>query len=68
VTGLQSHQPPRRAEARPTPADYAAELRGRADDAVDGAARAYWLWLAAEWDKTADRDRYRLPSRSWSEE
>jgi hypothetical protein len=42
-------------------------MRARADDALDETARAYWLWLADEWDKTADRDHYRLP-RSWADE
>lgn len=68
MTATWGSSQPQRAEARLTPADYAAELRARADDTVDEAARTYWLWLAAEWDKTADRDRYRLPSRSWSDE
>jgi hypothetical protein len=58
---------PHRLEARLTPAEHAAEMRARADDATDEAARAYWLWLATEWDKTADRHRYRLP-RSWADE
>lgn len=51
-----------------TPTDRAAEMRARADDAVDKTTRAYWLWLAEEWDKTADRDRRRWAPRSWSEE
>lgn len=58
----------RHAEVRLTPTDYAAEMRARADDAADETARAYWLWLAAEWDRTADRDRRQLPPRYWGDE
>ena len=54
---------------RPTPADHAAEMRGRAFYATDPVARAYWLWLAEEWQKTADRDRlWPPPPRSWAAE
>jgi hypothetical protein len=42
-------------------------MRARADDAADEAVRAYWLWLATEWDKTADRARTR-PPRAWGDE
>ncbi|HLY79779.1 MAG TPA: hypothetical protein VKQ70_10420 [Caulobacteraceae bacterium] len=66
MTRLEA-QPPRRVEPRMTPADHAAEMRARAEDATDETARAYWLWLAAEWDKTAFRHRF-LPPRSWSDE
>ncbi|MGA0604358.1 hypothetical protein ACO2Q0_00010 [Phenylobacterium sp. VNQ135] len=41
---------------RRTPAERAAELRLRAQ-AVDPAQREYLLWLAAEWDRTAMRDK-----------
>jgi hypothetical protein len=67
MTHLQPSQPPR-AEARLTPAEHAAEMRARADDAADDTARAYWLWLADEWDKTMDRQRRRPPPRSWADE
>ena len=67
MTHLQPGQGPRR-EARMTPTERAADMRGRADEAATEAARAYWLWLALEWDKTAQRERRWSPPRSWSDE
>lgn len=66
MTHLQPSPRPERLEARLTPREHAAEMRARADS--DLAARAYWLWLADEWEKTADRQRLRPPPRSWADE
>lgn len=39
-----------------SPKDQAASLR-RAAEAATGADRAYYLWLAAEWDKAEQRQQ-----------
>lgn len=68
MTHLQTSQSPQQRERRLTPREQAVEMRARAGDAADEVARRYWLWLAREWEKTADRDRYRLPLRPWDDE
>ena len=45
------------------PQAMAAEMRRKAE-AADGAERDYFAWLAAEWDRTAERERSSAHGRS----